>query len=316
MDYVNKTAETTIPLIHESTINAFIPLLEKNREYIEKIPRKTFQYGPTARHQLDVYYPISNASKAPILFFVYGGGFSMGNRVFPEPQSLGYPCLGAYFAHRGFVTIIADYRLVPNVKFPGPIEDLRDAFLWIFDDKPEVRLVGHPAPDVDNACIMAHSAGATYISTLLLHPAILSPSVRPGFLARIKKVVLNAGAYHFRGAFAADPVVLEQLYGSPAEIREKEPLTLLETASTDIIKSLPDILMIRGEKEPQAIIDANEDFRKELEKHLKEAGGGRSGQTEVKLLVNVGHNHISCHWALSSGEGEAWAEEVIKFLKG
>ncbi|KZT20039.1 alpha/beta-hydrolase [Neolentinus lepideus HHB14362 ss-1] len=316
MDYVNKTSEVSIPLIHETTIEAFLPLLEKNREYIEEIPRKTFQYGPTERHQLDVYYPISTAAKAPILFFVYGGGFSMGNRIFPEPQSLGYPCLGAFFARRGFVTVIADYRLVPHIKYPKPVEDLRDAFQWIFEDKPEIHLAGHPAPDVENAFIMAHSAGATHIATLLLSQTILSPSVRPGFLSRIKKVVLNAGAYHFRSEHAADPSVLEAYYGNTTELRDKEPLSLAEKASLDLIKSLPDTLMMRGEKEPRGLIVPNEEFRSELEKRLKDAGGGRNGQTEVRLIVNKGHNHISGHWALSSGEGEEWTEEVLTFLRG
>jgi len=111
-----------------------MPLLEKNRKIIESVRRETMKYGDTERHmvslspililkgfhliyhrellQLDVYYPPPHeGTKPPILIFVYGGAFIAGDRVFPAPADLIYKCVGAFYASRGFLTIIPDYRL-------------------------------------------------------------------------------------------------------------------------------------------------------------------------------------------------------------
>ena len=57
--------------------------------------------------QLDVYYPIapSTSGKTQILVWVYGGGFITGARQMPAPMDLGYACVGAYFARRGFIVL-------------------------------------------------------------------------------------------------------------------------------------------------------------------------------------------------------------------
>ena len=53
-----------------------------------------------------MYYPpvesvINPGKKAPILVFVYGGGWASGDRVFPPPYDLGYTNVGAFFAKKG-----------------------------------------------------------------------------------------------------------------------------------------------------------------------------------------------------------------------
>ncbi|KDQ57882.1 hypothetical protein JAAARDRAFT_78398 [Jaapia argillacea MUCL 33604] len=310
MDFVAKTSETNIPDILGPTVDAFVLLLEKNREEIEKIPRRTFRYGEKDRNQLDVYYPIDTSlSSAPVLFFIYGGGFTTGDRIWAEPHSLGYASLGAFFAQRGFITVIPDYRLVPNVRYPEPAEDIRDAFLWVVMDYPTMKIPGSPAPDVHNIYAMAHSAGATHLTTVLFDAEVLSEPIRSQLIPRIQGIVLNGGAYHFRQPLA-DPEALSHYYGEPREMTKKEPLGLLEAADGDLISRLPEILLVQAEKEPKEIKIVGEDMRKVLQKRLEECGGGRGGWKEVKLTENKGHNHISSNWALGSGEGEEWGEVV------
>ena len=73
-------------------------------------------------HRLDVYAP-KGAGPFPTLVFLYGGGWTDGDRSI-------YHFLGDAFASRGFVTIIPDYRLYPEVRFPGFVEDCAKAVAW------------------------------------------------------------------------------------------------------------------------------------------------------------------------------------------
>lgn len=68
-------------------------------------------YGGQARRRLDVYAPQGGVHKAPVVMFFYGGSWDSGRKE-------DYAFVGKAFAAQGFVTVIADYRLVPAVRFP------------------------------------------------------------------------------------------------------------------------------------------------------------------------------------------------------
>ncbi|KAG1718093.1 Alpha/Beta hydrolase protein [Suillus lakei] len=129
----------------------FVPILDERKAEIEKIEHKTFVYDDkrSTRNELDIYYPLNSTltkdGKTPILFFVYGGGYSSGSKEFPEPFSMGYRALGSFFAQHGFITIIPDYRLVPEVKFLASSEDIRDAVNWIFTNVDVIAIPSIPA---------------------------------------------------------------------------------------------------------------------------------------------------------------------------
>lgn len=250
-------------------------------------------------YQLDVYYPpTSDATtpKPPILCFFYGGGFTSGDRNYPPPGDLCYSNLGAFFASRGILTVIADYRLVPEVSYPEPAEDVRDAAIYVVQNVVE--------GDTNRLFLMGHSAGAIHLTTFLLHaPSLLeSTTLTP----RIKGAVLSAGAYHFNGPPVAPPTTLTQYYGTADQQKARVPLSLLEAASSDAVAQLPPILMVMAEHDVEGVIVTNDDFAALLEK--------RTGK-KIERLIAQGHNHISPNWALSTGEGEDWGEKVAEWIK-
>ncbi len=67
-------------------------------------------YADGPRHKLDIYAPEQRGAPAPVVFFIYGGGWNRGERS-------DYQFVGRALAARGFVTVIADYRLVPEVQY-------------------------------------------------------------------------------------------------------------------------------------------------------------------------------------------------------
>ena len=68
-------------------------------------------YGANPRQRLDVYAPRGAKGDAPLAVFFYGGSWDSGRRQ-------DYNWVGKALASRGFVTVIADYRLYPEVKYP------------------------------------------------------------------------------------------------------------------------------------------------------------------------------------------------------
>ncbi|KAI0738005.1 alpha/beta hydrolase domain-containing protein [Daedaleopsis nitida] len=298
------TAITELHVLVGLTRDVFMPLLEKRREEIESYPQRTFKYGSTDRHQLDVYYPDPKAipnGKIPVLFFVYGGGFIGGDRKFAAPYNLGYSNVGMFFAQRGIMTVIADYRLVPHVKFPQPVEDIRDAITWFIANSDTV-IAASPAgaSDLNKASLgkifaMGHSAGANHITSLFLSPTIIPPG--SPIRAMTGGLIPQGGPYRFSFVtLDLPPGILEAYYGSQEATLAKMPFTLLEKADQELLDSLPEVFMLWSEHEPAGLLQTNKDFQKALEE--------RTGK-RVKSEAMEGHNHFR----------EKWGEFVAEWVK-
>jgi acetyl esterase/lipase len=75
--------------------------------------------------KLDVYRPREDSAKArPAAIFIHGGGWRAGNKFPPNPLVLD-------LARKGFVSLSIEYRLVPEVRFPGMVEDCKCAVRWL-----------------------------------------------------------------------------------------------------------------------------------------------------------------------------------------
>ncbi|KAI0694034.1 Alpha/Beta hydrolase protein [Cytidiella melzeri] len=290
-----------VPTQAAAMLAAFHPLLEAREIEINSFKTKTFAYGPTDRHKLDVYFPNPSGVKSvPILFFVYGGGYAQGAKAMGPPYHLIHRNVGAFFASQGFVTVIADYRLIPHIKFPDPATDLKDAAAFVVQHAQEINADVDVKGDTERIFFMGHSAGAAIVTTMVLIPDFIPDDMR----RRIQGLVLLGGAYHFRNGPAPPPIAV--YYETEDGIRQNEPLALLERAPTKLVSGLPPTLMLVSEKEPKGLVAVNEDFRDLL--------GGRLG-VDIPILIMKGHNHTSVAFGLFSGVGEEWAYEVASWVK-
>jgi len=111
-------------------------------------------YAEGARHQLDVYTP-EGANDAPVVVFFYGGNWESGERST-------YRFVAAVLAARGIVTVVPDYRVYPQVKFPGFLEDGAQAVAWVKQN------AGRYGGSADKIFLMGHSAGAHIAAMLAL----------------------------------------------------------------------------------------------------------------------------------------------------
>lgn len=104
-------------------------------------------FGDEPRHRLDVYAPRRGAREAPVLVFFYGGGWDSGRRQ-------DYVFAGHALAAQGFLTIVPDYGLFPQVRYPDFLHDGALAIRWA--SRNAARFGGDPT----RLLLAGHSAGA------------------------------------------------------------------------------------------------------------------------------------------------------------
>jgi acetyl esterase/lipase len=141
-------------------------------------------YGPDPRQKLDVYVPAGSAAagRLPVVIFFYGGGWVDGDRG-------DYAFAGRAFAARGFVAVVADYRLVPQVRFPAFVEDGALAVKWVRDT------IASHGGDPRRIALSGHSAGAYIAAMLTLDTRFLTNvGVDPTI---VRGAALLSGPYDF-----------------------------------------------------------------------------------------------------------------------
>ena len=149
-------------------------------------------YGSLPRQKLDVYTPTTASPAAgwPVVVFFYGGNWTDGERG-------EYKFMGEALASRGVLVLVADYRLYPEVTYPGFLEDCAKATAWGFE---HAKALGG---DPKRVFVMGHSAGGYNAAMLALDPRWLqavghSPAELRGWIGL-------AGAYDFYPLEPAQP---------------------------------------------------------------------------------------------------------------
>lgn len=115
-------------------------------------------YGPDPRHRLDLYRT-GDGSGLPVVLFVHGGGFRMGDKG--DGGSWANAAVARAMAEAGFLGAAMNYRLLPQARWPEGGEDVCAAVEWLRAHAAEFD--GDPARIV----VVGTSAGAVHIATAL-----------------------------------------------------------------------------------------------------------------------------------------------------
>ncbi|SEN39147.1 Acetyl esterase/lipase [Sphingomonas gellani] len=140
-------------------------------------------YGSEPRQALDVWVPRKrHAGRLPVVVFFYGGAWVAGSRA-------EYGFAGRAYAGQGFVAVVPDYRLVPQVRYPAFVQDGAQAIRWVRDNV--ARYGGDPA----RITLAGYSAGAYNAAMLALDGRFLREAgVDPRIVCA---AALLAGPYDF-----------------------------------------------------------------------------------------------------------------------
>ena len=213
-------------------------------------------FGAEPRQKLDIYVPFALPAPAPVVLFFYGGGWISGNRA-------NYLAFGQAFASAGMVAVVADYRLYPQVKYPGFVEDAAGALAFV---RAHASVYGG---DPGRIFLAGHSAGAYNAVMLASEPKFLA--ARGGSLDWIRGVIGIAGPYNFLPM--SDPVYVDMFHG---------------TNNTD---SMP-VHHVDGPRPPMLLISGSNDDTVRLCNTNDMAERLRNFGSDVKVVVYKGVGHV------------------------
>lgn len=183
-------------------------------------------YGPLPEQRFDVYVPgtsldeADKATGAPLVIFLYGGSWSMGSRR-------EYRFAGEALAARGFIVMVPDYRLFPEVRYPDFLRDCAQAVGYGLEHAREL------GADPRRVFLFGHSAGAYDAAMLALDPRWLrAVGHSPDELAAW---VGLAGPYNFLPI--QDPAV-QRVFDGPDTSPDTQPINHVG----DLARPLPAFL--------------------------------------------------------------------------
>lgn len=191
-------------------------------------------YADGARHKLDIYAPEQRGEPAPVVFFIYGGGWSRGERS-------DYQFVGRALAAKGFVTVIADYRLVPEVRYPDFLEDSARALRWVQDN------IANYGGDPKRLFLSGHSAGAYNAVMLALDPSFLAEY---GVTMPILAVAALSGPYDF---YPFEYFEVQEAFGQAPNPQGTQPINL-------ITADAPPMYLATGTSDPIVRMQNTENF--------------------------------------------------------
>jgi acetyl esterase/lipase len=246
-------------------------------------PLTSIAYGDGARQKLDIYLPKQNAdSGSAVLIFFHGGSWHDGERE-------GYGFLGRAFAARGFVTVIADYRKAPSVRFPAFVQDTASAIAWV-----HANIVKYDG-DADRIFVMGHSAGAHIAMMTALDPQWLAANnLAPDV---IKGVIGLAGPYDFL------PLTTDSskfALGQWPDLKETQPITYARGDA-------PPLLLLTGDKDTVV--------KPRNSKILSEAIQALGGQQQLRIYPDVDHADIIMAVARPFRQKAPVVSDVVNFIK-
>jgi len=190
VDVLNATAEST------------------NIEITRDIP-----YGEGERAKLDVYRPSKAAGApqgAPVAVFYYGGGWESGEKA-------SYAFVAAALAAQGIVTVVPDYRIYPEVRFPDFLTDAARAARWAKDHAAEF------GADPDRIVLAGHSAGA-HIAAMLTLDAQWLNTVGLDPRRDLAGFVGIAGPYDF---LPLESETLKIIFGPSEQLARTQPINFV-----------------------------------------------------------------------------------------
>ena len=231
-------------------------------------------YGPHGEaNLLCVYRPKDTKGKLPCIVNFHGGGYFYGNKELYQYYSAG-------LAERGFVVVTFNYRMVPEHRFPAPLQDANRVMKWI------ERKGDWYGIDVNNVFLVGDSAGAQLVNhyaTIMTNPEFAANfkfEVPTG--VKVRAVAMNCGLYNVLNLKDFPMRFMMMAYARGAFRKKSNRLDVVGNMTSDF--------------PPSYVATATHDFLRSHAKPLEE------------LLRKLG---VDCVYKLYGEENDLQAEHVF-----
>jgi arylformamidase len=173
----------------------------------------TVIYGGHLRQQVDLYAPDQALGDAPLIVYIHGGGWQIGNHKLVQEKP-------GHFTAQGYVFASAGYRLLPDAPVEQQAADLGEA----------LRVLRAAAEDYgfdpNKIVLMGHSAGAHLAALIATDPKYAGDA----FGAIRGAVLLDGAGYDVALAIATPtmemPLLYRDVFGTdPARHKALSPVT-------------------------------------------------------------------------------------------
>ncbi len=121
-------------------------------------------YDASSGEKLDIFRG-SQAGLAPVQIYIHGGYW-----ISNDKKDCSYVALG--FVGAGFVNVVINYGLIPNVTMAEQVRQCRAALRWVRDN---IRQYGG---DPEQLYVTGHSAGGHLAVSLLTDPELAKASIK------------------------------------------------------------------------------------------------------------------------------------------
>ena len=161
--------------------------------------------------RLDVYRPAqASDTPRPLIVFFHGGGWTTGDKS-------QYRFVAEGLLSRGYVVVVPAYRLYPQARFPGFVEDAAQAVAWSHAHASEY------GADPAKLFVMGHSAGAHIAAMVSFDERFLAAQGGEG--SWIRGFVGLAGPYDF---LPLTDEYLKDVFGPVEKYPDSQPINFVD----------------------------------------------------------------------------------------
>lgn len=226
-------------------------------------------YGTHARQKLDIYTPASKSKKPrDVVVFIHGGSWQIGDKE-------QYLFVAEGLTKRGYIAVLPNYRLAPEVAFPTFVEDSAQAILWV---KKHIAEYGGNTARI---FVMGHSAGA--------YNAVMVFALQKVPASAVKGVIGLAGPYDFLPL--TDPK-LHPIFAPAKPLITSQPIHYAA-------QKYPPLLLITGTEDTDVFPKNTRNFTAALQKNGQ--------QVEAVYLPDIDHINIVSGLATRLENPVVWA---------
>lgn len=242
--------------------------------------RADLSYGSAPRNTLDVYLP-KQPQHAPIIVFFHGGGWNSGDKSF-------YKFVGVALAEQGYIAVLPNYRLYPQVKSPAFLQDAATAVAWT---RERAAAWGG---DPQKMFLIGHSAGAHIAVMLALDDEYLRQV--GGSSQWLQGVVGLAGPYDF---LPFKFPYMNDLFGPPERFPASQPINYVRTDA-------PPLLLLQGLQD--TTVDPNNTRR------LAAAMTAAGGRVATRYYEHASHGDLVAAFSSLARNRAPVLEEIRMFI--